>query len=254
MTSNRPLFFVGLHQVSDAKHFPRCMLSVNRLEHRKHAFTVHDWLLDSGAFTRIASGRGHLPVSDYACLIRRWSECGNLLAAVSQDYMCEQFILTRTGLTVPDHQRLTIERYDALMRLGLATYVMPVLQGYAPGEYLSHLEQYRSRLRPGMWVGVGSVCKRNARQGDVETVLEAIASQRPDLRLHGFGLKRTALKSAVVNRLLYSCDSMAWSFAARREGRDANDWREAARYCQQVAAMPVQGMLWRMYRDDHPGE
>jgi len=28
--------------------------------------------------------------------------------------MCEQFILEKTGLTVEDHQRLTIERYSVL--------------------------------------------------------------------------------------------------------------------------------------------
>jgi hypothetical protein len=42
-----------------------------------------------------------------------------------------------------------------------------------------------------------------------------------------FGVKLTALQSPIVRRLLFSADSMAWSFAARKAGRDSNDWREA---------------------------
>ena len=77
------------------------------------------------------------------------------------------------------------------------------------------------------WVGVGSVCKRNAKPGEVFMVLDAIAMARPDLRLHGFGLKATALSEPGVRGLLHSADSMAWSFAARYEGRDRNSWVEA---------------------------
>ena len=31
-------FYVGLHQPSDAQHFDRCMVSVNRLRNRKSGF------------------------------------------------------------------------------------------------------------------------------------------------------------------------------------------------------------------------
>jgi hypothetical protein len=40
-------------------------------------------------------------------------------------------------LTVADHQRLTIERYDALLAEDTGVYIMPVLQGYSPAEYKS---------------------------------------------------------------------------------------------------------------------
>ena len=54
----RPQFFVGLFGVSDVQYFERAMVSINRLERRKSDFVAHDWLLDSGAFTRITTGRG----------------------------------------------------------------------------------------------------------------------------------------------------------------------------------------------------
>ena len=161
--------------------------------------------------------------------------------------MCEPWILEKTGLTVEDHQRLTIERYDALLRCDTGCYIMPVLQGYAPQDYARHIEMYGDRLAPGMWVGVGSVCKRNGDPRAIEAVLLAIHHQRPDLRLHGFGLKKTALTSGIVQELLSSADSLAWSYAARREGRDRHSWLEAERYRNQVESRPVQVPLAFMF-------
>lgn len=149
--------------------------------------------------------------------------------------MCEPFVLARTGLTLADHQRLTIERYDAIRdALGEDIYLMPVLQGYRPQEYVDHIQQYGARLGLGAWCGVGSVCKRNSDPSAIRAVLLAIKEARPDLRLHGFGVKITALASPTVRQLLYSADSMAWSYNARRNGRNANNWREALRFAGRV--------------------
>lgn len=228
---------MGLHQPSDAQHFGACFVSVNRIRNRKSAFAVGDWIMDSGAFTTIKTHGGYPhPVSEYAAQIRRWKDNGNLLAAASQDYMCEADMLERTGLTIADHQRLTIERYDALLAEDTGVYILPVLQGYAPQDYVAHIRQYGDRLAVGAWVGVGSVCKRNGNPSAIAAVLWSIKQERPDLRLHGFGLKQTALGSSLVVRMLHSADSMAWSFAARAARhagdltRNANDWREAARW------------------------
>jgi hypothetical protein len=203
---------------------------------------VRDWIMDSGAFTEIAThGHYRTTVEEYAALIRRWRTCGNMLAAVAQDFMCEPWIVEKTGLSVPEHQRLTIERFDALRAaIGDEAPILPVLQGYTAAEYLRHLEAYGERLAPAMWVGVGSVCKRNANVREIEGILGAIGRMRPDLRLHGFGLKVTALQSVAVRDALYSADSMAWSYSARRHGRDANDWREAARFVERIDRMPAQ--------------
>lgn len=224
-------FFVGLHQPSDCKHFDACFVSINRIRNRKGPFQVGDWIMDSGAFTIIDKHGGYPePVSAYADQIKRWKGNGNLLAAVSQDYMCEPHMLARTGLTIPEHQRLTVERYDALLAENTGVYIMPVLQGYNPQDYVAHIRLYGSRLGPSAWVGVGSVCKRNGNPTAIASVLHAIKTERPDLRLHGFGLKSTALGSSLVVRMLHTADSMAWSFAARRQGRNANDWREAKQW------------------------
>ncbi len=62
----------------------------------------------------------------------------------------------------------------------------------------------------------------------------AIKTARPDLRLHGFGVKLTALSNPFVRENLESSDSMAWSFGAWKAGRDPNSWEEAMAYCEKV--------------------
>lgn len=234
-------FFTGLHQPSDCKHFDACFVSVNRIAKRKGPFVVGDWIMDSGAFTEISKhGRYRMPVSDYAAQIRRWKDNGNLLAAVTQDYMCEPHILAKTGLMVAEHQRLTIERYDALVAEDTGVYILPALQGWHPHEYAEHVRQYGERLPHGAWVGVGGVCKRQGDPNAIAAVLLAIKRERPDLRLHGFGVKTTALQSGLIQELLYTADSMAWSFAARIMGRNGNDWREAKKWSERITKAPVQ--------------
>lgn len=234
-------FFVGMHVPSDAHKVDAAFVSINRIRNRKSAFLVGDWIMDSGAFTQLDRFGGYDdPPSVYAAEIRRWAGNGNLLAAVSQDYMCEPFMLAKTGLTVADHQRLTIERYDAITACDTGgIYVMPVLQGYAPADYVRHIRQYGDRLKPGMWVGVGSVCKRNGDPSAIEDVLIAIKRERPDLRLHLFGVKETALKSKAIRDMAFTADSMSWSFSARKQGRDANDWREAVAFAEKIKNQKV---------------
>ncbi|GJH04998.1 hypothetical protein [Paraburkholderia terrae] len=233
-------FFTGLHQPSDAQHFHAAFISKNRLKKRKSGFAVGDWIMDSGAFTTILTHGGYPEgVEVYAAEIKRWSKNGNLLAAVAQDYMCEAYMLKITGMTIEQHQNLTIERYDALTQCDVGgVYILPVLQGYAPEDYVRHIEMYGDRLKHGAWVGVGSVCKRNGDPRAIERVLMAIKAVRPDLRLHGFGLKSTALSSWIVRELLHTADSMAWSFSARKQGRNGNDWREAKRWTERINSRP----------------
>jgi len=184
-------FFVGLHQPADAAHFERVCISINRLRGRKKPVSCPSVLIDSGAFTELhLHGRYRHGVEQYAAELKRliWHGVVNVEAAVAQDFMCEAFMLKRTGLTIPEHQRLTIERFDALRDAlsGAPVTVMPVLQGYAPDDYARHLDAYGDRLAEGAWVGLGSVCKRN---GAPERIIEvawevragSVGAGKPDL-------------------------------------------------------------------------
>jgi hypothetical protein len=231
------VFYPGLHQPSDAHRFERACISINRLRGRAKPIETPT-LVDSGAFTELKNhGRYRHSVAEYAAQLRSLHNAVNIVAAVAQDYMCEPFMLAKSGLTVEDHQRLTIERYDDLVAENLPFPIMPVLQGYAPADYVRHVAMYGDRLTPGMWVGVGSVCKRNGDPGAIVEVLSAIHRVRPDLRLHGFGVKQTALEHPGVRELLSTADSMAWSYAARKQGRDGNSWIEAKRFTDRIATV-----------------
>lgn len=212
-------FYSGISDLPLASIPEYSFISASRLWKRKTGFHVKNWILDSGAFTEI-SRLGHYAhsVNQYAELIKRFQPNGCLQAAVAQDYMCEPFILKKTSLSTQEHQKRTVENYVQLCNKISDTYVMPVLQGYAPEDYVACIELYGPLLRPNAWVGVGSVCKRNTRIQDIFQLLYAIQQNRPDLRLHGFGLKKSALEDDFIRNALHTSDSMAWCYAARKTG------------------------------------
>jgi hypothetical protein len=229
-------FFIGLHKEQLAKHFDRCFLSINRLRQRKSPFPVKRWIMDSGAFVEVTThGSFRHDEREYVDQITRWSRCGELLAAVSQDYMCEAPALKKTGLTVREHQDLTVERYRNIRSLNKSgVYIMPVLQGRTAHDYVQHIKSYGRLIKHGSWVGVGSVCKRNGKPTEVLSILQSILHVRPDLQLHGFGLKLTAIADPGVRHLLSTADSNAWSFHARKNGRSSNAVEEALAYEKKV--------------------
>lgn len=189
-------FYTGLHHPGDAQHFDRACISRNSLTKRRKPVDCEDIILDCAGFKTIDLNGGYPhPASEWAHELHRlWSNgIVKITVAVSQDYMCEPWMLVKTGMTVEQHQRLTVERYDDLLVAlhdlfdGPPPFeVTPVLQGYVIADYLRHIEMYGARLKPGMWVGVGSVCKRQGNVAIIEDLLSAIKGVRPDLRLHGF--------------------------------------------------------------------
>lgn len=241
-------FYVGYHQPGRVEQVARpVMISIQRLRDRKSDFNVGEWIMDSGAFSQVAGEAGfHESPAEYAIEVVRWSRCGDLKAAATQDYMCEPHILDRLQRNAKEQQKRTVERYekikDYLYRLSSSVHLMPVLQGWDARHYERHVKMYD--LPENCWTGVGSVCKRNASPADVERVLAAIKDVRADLRLHGFGIKRTALTRPAIREMLYSADSMAWSFAARNNGGDANDPLAAQQFYDDLQAPTTKAPLF----------
>lgn len=146
-----------------------------------------------------------MTAKEYAGKVKRISnECGNLTWAAPQDWMCEPFMIEKTGLSVKEHQRLTTENFLELRSLGCES-VIPVLQGFAKQDYLEHLDQYDRygiRLSQEPIVGVGSVCRR---QGTLEALAIFRSLYVQNISMHGFGVKMNGLK--LYKDLLVSSDS-----------------------------------------------
>lgn len=208
------------------------------------------WSLDSGAFTELSLyGKWTVGAGEYVDQVRR------IVAGVGsapdwvgpRDWMCEPVILAQTGLTVWDHHDRTCADYVDLVERAPEVPWLPVLQGWAPGDYERHVRLYECwgvRLVDAPLVGVGTVCRRQATT-EVAGVLAQLAGG--GLRLHGFGVKVSGLARPGVLATLASADSMAWSFAARRAGH-----RNGANGCgspahRNCANCPVYAAAW--YRE-----
>lgn len=174
------------------------------------------WVLDSGGFSELSLfGEWRTSARDYVAAVRRYmSEIGGLTWAAIQDWMCEPFILKKTGLSVIEHQRNTIFSYLELMSMAPEVPWCPVIQGWAADDYLRHVDAYLVAgvdLTTLPVVGIGSVCRRQGVQGAINLL---VGLAKDGLKLHGFGLKTTAVR--VIGSLLKSSDSLAWSYEARR--------------------------------------
>jgi hypothetical protein len=175
------------------------------------------WALDSGGFSELnAAGCWSITACQYAAEVRRWAnEIGRLEWAAVMDWMCEPFVLAKTGLSVREHQRRTVDSYRDLRNLAPELPWVPVLQGWTLDDYRRHADDY---ARAGIdlttlpLVGVGSICRRQHTREAAGIVRQLWLD---DIRIHGFGLKLQGLRA--VGALLESADSMAWSFQARRE-------------------------------------
>lgn len=217
------MLYVGTHQPSEAfwsLAIPLCV-SRNRLTKRKVHAARAPWILDSGAFTELhRHGRYTFTVDEYRAVIEHARRFGNLQWAAPMDWMCEPFMLERTGLTVAEHIARTVDNY-----LALKPDVIPVVQGYAPRDYDRCISRYQDAgvdLEALPVVGLGSVCRRS-RTKEIIRLVRYLSDY--GINWHGFGLKGDSYRA--LRGLLASADSMAWSLAARKQGRNANSPREA---------------------------
>lgn len=218
-----PRFYLGVHRphwlaLSDTPLFVSfaTLGKVRRLPRARAP-----WALDSRGFSELsAHGRWTVSAREYVAAVRRFrSEIGGLQFASIQDWMCEPDILTRTGLTVAEHQRRTVASFLELRELAPELPWLPVLQGWCRGEHARHVEMYAAAgvdLELAPLVGVGTICRRSSVLSISAIVAELAA---PGLRLHAFGAKAQALPCIAQN--LVSADSTAWSLRARWAHREA---------------------------------
>ncbi|MCO6011529.1 hypothetical protein NE236_41920 [Actinoallomurus purpureus] len=212
-------------------HIPVC-LSCYRIRDRKSLpRATRPVLLDSGGFSVLSKKRADgsparwdLTPQQFVKRVR-WiiRQLGRMPDAIAiMDWMCEQFMLARTGLTVEEHRRRTVISALELMWIAPDLPWMFVLQGNAedgPDDHLRCADMYEQAgidLAKAPMVGVGSVCRLQAT--DQIITLFAALDERfagQDVRLHGLGMKKLAY---VVAPAAHSWDSQGWSLRGRNAG------------------------------------
>lgn len=219
-------FYMGTHETSWlAKADVPLFVSHRRLALRKRLpVATTEWALDSGGFTELSMfGRWETGPRTYVSAVRRYAaEVGRLEWAAPMDWMCEPHIIDKTGLSVAEHQRRTVDNYVTLRGLAPDLPFVPVLQGWLLDDYHRCIDLYERAgvdlTREGT-VGVGSVCRRQG-EGSISVILESLESR--GLRLHGFGVKAEGLRLSA--QYLTSADSLAWSYRARMAARDGQGY------------------------------
>ena len=209
-------FWLGTHEASWlARLDVPLFVSHRRLSRYKRALPVArgPWALDSGGFTELnLHGRWETTEEEYVAAVARYAdEVGNLAWAAPMDWMCEPFVVAKTGLSVETHQERTVDNYVRLSRSGLP--FIPVLQGWALADYLRCVELYAVAgvdLTALPLVGIGSICRRQ-NTTEVAHIVSTVAAL--GISLHGFGVKVVGLRRYADQ--LCSADSLAWSYRAR---------------------------------------
>lgn len=211
-------FYLGTHEPNWLVRStqPLFISAVRLRRQRSWRPSLVDWALDSGGFSELSMhGKWTVSPEQYAAEVQRWSaQIGRLDWAAIQDWMCEPFIIAKTGKSIAEHQERTIASLLRLRELAPAAPWTPVIQGWKVGDYVRHVEAYADAgvdLRSAPIVGVGSVCRRQGTQEGAE-IMRTLS--RAGIAVHAFGIKSGGLE--LFGDDIASADSMAWSFGARK--------------------------------------
>lgn len=266
----RPIFYLGIHQPGWLRRGELAgvpvMISLNTIGRiRSIPEAPGPVMIDSGAYSQFSGGRrGWVATATrgwVATATRVARALGPGLVAVGpQDWLCGPPMLAATGRTVLAHQLRTAANYRALCRIAPDIPWLPMIQGWAPTDYLRHLAIYRHGgvdLLDGRAVGVGSIAGRQ-NTTEAHAVLAACSA----VGLHNIHAMGAHSGLRRYGALVRSADSMAWSYEARKEaplpGCDhancANCLRYALRWRERLIAtlggpeaprqLTLEGVLW----------
>lgn len=210
------IFYLGTHMphwLNDST-VPLFVSHRRLMRTKKLPKATHRWALDSGGFTELSMfGGWKTSPQEYVRAVERYALLiGRLDWAAPQDWMCEPVMLAKTGLTVLDHQRLTVANYVELLDRSDCGHFIPVLQGWQIDDYQRHVQMYGEagvNLALEHRVGIGSVCRRQY-TAEIGEIVESLSH----LRLHGFGVKTAGVRR--YGHQLASSDSMSWSYRGRK--------------------------------------
>ncbi len=210
-------FFLGTHVIPWLAKVKFPIFISRRQLYKRKTFPESqcEWSLDSGGFTELNMyGKWSISYKTYANEVERYkNEINGMRWASSMDWMCESFVLKKTGLSVKKHQTKTVSNFLDLKNYKPDIQFIPVIQGYSLSEYYKCVEMYYSagiELHKYDTVGVGSVCRRE-NTIEIYNVMKLLFNL--GIKVHGFGVKTGGLSRYA--KFLKSSDSLAWSAGAR---------------------------------------
>ena len=210
--------FYGLDKVKFIPYVENMCWSFKMLRYRKKPlyaeangekiFCKGLFLEDSAGFTELSEhGRYSFNITEYIQNVKTFAP--DLFA--SMDWMCEPSILQKTGLTVKEHIRRTVENSQEIITKypELEGRFLPVIQGWEIKEYLECIDLYEKLGIIQPYMAIGSICRRGSPKL-ISKVIMIIKDRLPKVRLHGFGIKLSSLNYLSSNALA-SIDTMAWT-------------------------------------------
>jgi len=205
-------FYYGTTWIWPIQYLPRVMISASFLRTRKSKLKIEKpWMMDSGIGGMFKDGsRPRLSLEEYANIISLHEPP----IAWTYDYPCESSIIAKYCYTVSKAQDMTNEN-TAILRdsYGLKN-VMSVVQGWDLNDYLENIDKIKSAGLLTERLGIGSICRRGQTR-EITRIVKAIHNNVPNwVKLHGFGVKTSVLKTEAIF-LLDSADSSAWNIERR---------------------------------------
>lgn len=211
-------FYLGTHVLSHMeKTDVPLFISFRQLRKRKKKpfKQLGKIAVDSGGFTELSMfGKWTIDEKEYVNELHRLMELGlEIEWCAPMDWMVEDFILEKTGLSLLEHQEKTVSNLIKLRSMTDKIHFIPVLQGQTLDDYFRHFEMYdlaNIDLRNEKIVGVGSVCRRQ-KTDEIGNIMKSLSKK--GINIHGFGVKSGGIEK--YGEWIKSSDSLAWSYGAR---------------------------------------
>ena len=220
-------FYYGASWHWPLPYLPRVMLSYNMLRKLKAAWSIDiPFMMDSGAFSVILThGKYPFTPEEYTSGIEKWHPD----ITWTMDYPCEPSVQKRGDYNPKKAQEMTIDNQIKLLDLNVNTQM--VVQGWTINDYLENLDRIKDQGLLTEHLGIGSVCRRGQNK-EIARIVRAIHNSVPSwVKLHGFGIKVSALKETDARFLLHSADSESWDYERRYDdwlkgGNNGKTWKD----------------------------
>lgn len=197
-------------------NYPYILVNYMTRMNRPPDYRYEGLFIDSGGFSSSLKSGGYTRTDDE--YLQHVEELQPDYYAL-RDYPCEPELLQTHNRTVEMHQALTVDHHlkllDKIDDYQISGSWVPVLQGWTLEEYLDCIDLFKEHGLLSDYVAIGSVCRRGS-QDEIRKIISVVKHQLGGRRLHAFGLNLGVLRDPHLWGCVYSVDSGAFDYAARK--------------------------------------